>query len=84
MSESKCDKCGEPDGGMFLFHGVVCGKTEAERAAISASLVEALERRAEREKADWERRRREDAEWEAEAERQHAARVARYAKEARA
>ena len=70
MPETTCDKCGEPDGGMFLFHGIVCGKTEAERAAISASLEATLERRAEREKTDWERRRAEDAEWEAEAARQ--------------
>ena len=55
MPESTCDKCGEPDGGMFLFHGIVCGKTEAERAAISASLGEALRAASER------RRRRHEA-----------------------
>jgi len=74
-----CEKCGEELVGIWVFHGLVCGKTDAERATAGASLAEALERRAARDKADLERRIAEDAEWQAEAERQDEARVARYA-----
>ena len=79
-----CEKCGDELVGAWALHGIVCGKTEAERDAAAASFAEALERRSARDKADLEREIADNIEWRAEAERQHKARVARYAKEDRA